>query len=322
MLIALESAEFRVEEMMSRSLCAALAALTLLLLPAQPVGADSPGRIECTLGARFATFQEAVGQAVTGDCRAPEFVSRRGMSIQLTTEGMLFADSASELVTFRRAGSLISDGPGGIGSEILVGGLSDQRVTREPLRARAADVLLQASLSPEHLGDGWSHGNMPMPKPQSEQKVCGEGNQPVLLGSVTSAFEHEESGRFVAQSIAAWRSAERWSLHSEVERTLATCLEAASRESGNAIEYRASIEPFQQFGDETLVIRIDATVTETGQTFSSYTAAIRYGDLLSSICTATVSDEQPDATAAVDELRRVVKVAHDRLQHAAWYLRP
>jgi hypothetical protein len=288
-------------------------ATTASAAPARPDG--------CSFEQGFAAFREALGELLIGNCRANEATDGRGNTYQRTSRGTLGWIASTNQVGYRQSTRLWLDGPAGIGSDVVIDGLSDRSTTREPVRAPASLALQAAALLPDDLGEGWEYSEppgMPTRKPAGQ---CGSELELPTFGSLYTVFRHEEDGRQVVHALMAMPDATAQTLKLQMDGWIAACSEMTLRSQGMTFVMRLSLEPMEPLGDEAMIVRGDGEVLETGQVFTTRTAYVRYGGLISAICVQPRADEEPGSDHGRDEVLLVARLAHDRVQDAAWYLR-
>jgi hypothetical protein len=317
-----------------RFLCALLAASAV----AGSVGSASARPVNpggCSFLDGFALFREAVGTDVIGDCRSGQTYSASGDAQQITTEGTLFWSSRTNLVMFHDGSRTWVDGPGGIGSDVVIGGLSDRHVVREPVVTRAALALEMTSLYPEHLGDAWSYvetrrrstestgtdGQQSTNPPTSPPEPSGCAAPPLTLrlGSLHTWLRDEESGATVEQSLMAFGGDAALGMRTRAEAYVASCAERTIDVNGEPYTARMRVDPFVDLGDDAFQVVAEYEGQHSGTRRSWRIGYVRYGGLISSVRFWRETRAAPELALA--KLRWVAERAHECIQEGAWYLR-
>ena len=300
---------------------------TVRAAPARPGG--------CTFEKGFAAFRQAIGEEVVGECRSTPRLDSDGIMRQQTSEGTLRWTPGDGPVSFHDGFSTWVDGPGGIGSDVMIGGLSDKTAVREPVVVQAALALGVASLGPDDLGRVWEYVptrervEEPVLERQSlsgaaettqrEPTRC-EASRPVppRLGTLHTWLGHRETRKVIHQTLTAYPGDGAERMRDRTEQFVADCAERTIELNGEPYTGRMRLDPFIDLGDDSYQIVYEYEGHKSGTQRTLRVGVVRYGGLLSWVKydRDRSSPEESDA-----QLRWLAERAHARVQDAAWYLR-
>lgn len=280
----------------------------------------TPERPGCQFIDGFARFHAALGDDLVGDCVSDATYDGDGNGRQDTTEGALFWNARTNQVSFHNGFQVWIDGPGGIGSNVTVAGLSDERTVRDPVTAPAIEVFEYAALAPWDLGDDWEYADLPPRMPTAKGPGCDTGRADALLGWTYVVFVNGDGRRAAIQMLHALPEHAAGSMRPQMEAAHAACDGGTVRTRRGEFTYTMRSEPFLKLGDDAGLEVIEVRIVESGQVRVSRSAWVRYGGLVSSLAILSDGDRNPDDERR--ELERLARLAHERVQAAAWELRP
>jgi hypothetical protein len=311
-----------------------LAAVCALTSSVSTVGAAPARPAGCTFESGFASFRQALGEEIVGECRSAPRLDSDGILRQQTTEGTLRWSASANLVSFHDGFSTWVDGPGGIGSDVTIGGLSDQTAAREPVVTQAVVALGMASLGPEDLGDNWEYvptkeriqepvlERRPLSvreeTAQRETTRCTASQMvPLRLGTLHTWLGDRQTRKVIHQTLMAFPGDGAERMRERAEQYVAACAERTIEGNGEPYTARMRLDPFVELGDDSYQIVFDYEGQQSGTRRTARVGVVRYGGLLSWVqyVRDRASPEEGDA-----QLRWLAERAHERMQHAAWHL--
>jgi hypothetical protein len=279
----------------------------------------SPER--CQFEGGFAAFRESVGGDVVGSCRANQTFDANGNAFQPTSRGSLTWNARFNDVTFHESSRILVSGPGGIGTNVRIGGLRDGDIEHEPIRASAARVMGLASVRPIDLGSGWSQaGSPPGLMPQAHQLSCAPRREDTSLGSVLTMVEHSQKLLAATHLLTAVPEHAENSLRDEMNGIVKACDNQIDQVGPASFRSHLRVEPFVDLGDESLLLHVDIEHEQTGDRRELRIGYVRYGGLTSIVM--VMNGINPAVSGSLDDLEMLARAADARVQHAAWFLRP
>ena len=308
---------------MHRRIGAVVLVLGLLAGTVGPVQARPLKPGSCSFDGAFAQFHDTLGDDIVGDCETAPITGDRGVTSQETSEGTLTLDARTQRVMFQSDVQLWVDGPGGIGADVTVAGLSEHGIDREPVVAPAARVFELAALDPDDLGPDWTYGSVKRGAPLAAPRpACGQTieEEDQSAGSVQTWLYDEQHRRGVVHLLQAAPRSPDEQMRPTMERFAASCDGWTEQSKRGTYVVHVKLEPFVDLGDESVLMRMVIEQQESGAQIGMHLGYVRYGGLISTVALRKGPDDADDDLRSA--LEWLAKRAHGRVQGAAWYLRP
>lgn len=306
--------------MSGKFVLAILLAITTLSLSAHQAVARPAGPTDCRISDVYASFRDALGDDLVGDCESEQVLIGEGLDRQKTTEGMLYWNRYTNRAVFTDGARLWRDGPAGIGTLVTLGGLSDKTTAREPVIASAARVLDLATIDPYELDDGWDYVDLPELRFRTNPASCRDKIPNRTAGNVQVWLVNRAERLQVSHTVAAIPDADIGAWRNDKDRISADCDDWTTMGESGQINMKIHAAPFLELGDDSFLRHYEFTHVETGRQRHSLVGTVRYGGVIS-VMTATTRGDTQTADDIRPLVEQMAKHANARIQTAAWYIR-